>query len=61
MWPRKRRGEDDSKKALEEAQQGLEAVQARSSEVTATTKASLELYRRNHFVEHLGVIMGGHR
>jgi hypothetical protein len=61
MWPRKKRKEDNSIKALEEAQQSLEAVRARSSEVTATSKASIELARRNHFVEHLEAIMGGSR
>ena len=62
MWPLRRKPKDEeSKKALSEAQDNLLRIQKRTSEVRRVTTAQKNLLERNQFVERLGVIMGGHR
>lgn len=63
MWllSRHKRGQQEAKQALWEAQESLERIKKRSDEVHAVTAAQKNLLERNQFVERLNIIMGGNR
>lgn len=56
---RGRKKVDESKVALEEAEENLKDIQTRNDEVKDVSSALREIRERNHFAEQMIVLMSG--
>lgn len=60
MWPRKFRSDGEpieAQKALESSQHDLYHIKARERQVENVVVDMVEIKKRNHFAEHLSLIM----